>query len=152
MKGVSQGARRKAAASASGGKPKGKLEGRGRETLAGMKGWRPSAAKARNRIGLFSSGRISAGHRIDRPVFIPVLGLLVRGRQGFPFRAHEAQRPPSRAETAPERPRSEKAPALHLLQETGGPENKDHGEPTSGRTSAPDAAHGRLQGGKRRKK
>jgi hypothetical protein len=46
-----------------------------------MKGWRPSAKpKARPRIGL-SSGRILAGHRIDRPVFFRGLGLraLARG-------------------------------------------------------------------------
>ena len=34
-----------------------------------MKGWRPSAARFESRIGLFSSGRTLAGHRIDRSVF-----------------------------------------------------------------------------------
>jgi hypothetical protein len=61
----SQGARRKAAASASCGQNEGiSFEGRGRERLLGMKGWRPSAIlKARNRIGPFEAG-----------VFLPDIG------------------------------------------------------------------------------
>ena len=40
--------------------------------------------KARNRFGLFLSGRISAGRRIDRPVLSPVLGFGGRGAASAP--------------------------------------------------------------------
>ena len=75
-----------------------------------MKGWRPSPlAKARNRFGLWCSGRILAGHRIDRPVFSP----------GFPFsRAHQVLRlRRSGGKGAHTSAILKKAPALHLLRE-----------------------------------
>jgi hypothetical protein len=84
----SQRARRKAAASASSGRNEGiSLEGRGRERLLGMKGWRPSAIlKARNRFGVFT--RANSCRTSDRSACLSsVLGPRshdpgIRGRQG----------------------------------------------------------------------
>jgi hypothetical protein len=101
------------------------LKGRGCETLLGMKGWRPSACQgSKPDRPLLKRTQVLPERRIDRPVFIQVLGLLIRG-QGSPFSRSEAPQPSSRTDTAPERPRSKTAPVLHLLQETVRPGNED---------------------------
>jgi hypothetical protein len=76
--------------------PKGRLKGRVRETLAGMKGWRPSALAKGSKTGSgFLRGRNSAGHRIEPLSFPLLLGPRVRaGSHGY--RLHGAGRPPSR--------------------------------------------------------
>ena len=129
----SQRARRKAAASASQlAKPREVFKGRDCETLAGMKGWRPSAwLKLETGSGSLSSGRILAGHRIDRCLFprvlgprprahnpgmsrgsrVPLFAVRLRGRRVGPMASRESA--------------IEMAPALHLLHETGGRGNED---------------------------
>ena len=99
------------------------LKGRGCEIVTGMKGWRPSAcplgskpvraslrAKSMPDIG-------SIGLSLAR-----FLGAFAPGRLGS-FPRDEAPRPTGRTETAPDRPRLQTAPALHLPHETGGPRN-----------------------------
>jgi hypothetical protein len=103
------------------GEPKGiRLKGRDCEILAGMKGWRPSAIQRLETGSGPFSGRILAGHRIDRPVFFPRLlgvrsraydpGILTRGSVDSrdSLFAQSGSRPPSRTEMASKRPRSKR--------------------------------------------
>ena len=77
-----------------------------RETVAGMKGWRPSAAKARNRFGLFPKRAYSCRTSDRSACLSPRLLGLWSVNVGFPLSLDEAPRPTGRTETAP---------ALHLL-------------------------------------
>ena len=97
--------------------PKGRLKGRVRETLAGMKGWRPSALAKGSKTGSgFLSGRNSAGHRIESPVFSRAPWIPVdAGSHGY--RLHGAGRLPSRTRRTTVRD-LKTVPALRLLQET----------------------------------
>ena len=76
------------------------------EILAGMKGWRPSAIQRLETGSGSLSGRISAAHRIDRPVFSAGPRSPVsrpgdaRGRRDSPFSRNEAPRPTGRTEIA----------------------------------------------------
>jgi hypothetical protein len=123
------------------GEPKGiTLEDRHCETLAGMKGWRPSAAqRLETGWGSFQADLILAGHRIDRPVF-PLLGPRAHDpgdpwTPGFPFSRNKARgrqvgrrrRPIASHKDAIHDPKR-MAPALRLPEKSGRPRNEDEKE------------------------
>jgi hypothetical protein len=106
-----------------------KFKGRVRETLAGMKGWRPSASKGPKPVRA-PFKRANSCRTSDRSacLFPRVLGPRAHNpgdpwTPGFPFWRNEAPRPFGRAETAPTRPTRtpsailKTAPALHLHKE-----------------------------------
>jgi hypothetical protein len=106
-----------------------------------MKGWRPSACpEARNRFGLFSGGRILAGHRIDQPVLVPTCPrALAGGRQGSPSSHNEAARPPRRTYPRPKTSTMKRRPPFTSLKKAGGTRNEDQRNTNPTRTGSADA-------------
>ena len=102
-------------------------KGRSCETLAGMKGWRPSALC----IGLETgSGLLRANSMPDiGSIGLPlstVLGLMVHGPR-FPFSRSSGSAAAGSGKGPPRVRDHEKAPALHSRRETVGPETKTEG-------------------------
>jgi hypothetical protein len=135
MKGAHERARRKAAMVRLAWRTEGiGLEGRDRETLPGMKGWRPSASKARAGSGFFK--RTYSCRTSDRsPCLSP--GSSVPGLDpGMPAGRHSSPVPLRLAAAKSDghgvqaiRDRKA-APALHSLHEAEDPETKREGRQT----------------------